>query len=203
MRALNEVSLEIGGDSVERSAPSCRDLLRAATRAPHERLHLHPGFSAVQNGSITRLDYQALLTRLLGFYLPFERALGVPATRSRWLARDIAWLGVEAPSPCACASIPRYHGRARKLGALYVVEGAALGGRVLARGLDGMAGPGTVEGRRFFIGRGALSGPAWVGYLSRLASIDPNPAARAAVVSAATETFEVFETWLSHWNETK
>jgi hypothetical protein len=106
MRALNDGKLIVGGDTLEPSTPSCRDLLRVATRAPHRRSLLHPSFSPVQDGTITLLQYYALLTCLLGFYLPFERALGGSAIRSRWLARDLAWLGIEAASPGACASIP-------------------------------------------------------------------------------------------------
>jgi heme oxygenase len=87
----------------------------------------------------------------------------------------------------------------RTLSALYVVEDAALGGRRL----PGLVRLGALAGRQFFIGRGVRFGAAWVGYLGRLAAIGPKPAAQVAAVSAATETFTVFGTWLNHWNETK
>jgi len=203
MNRLAEGSLTIGGTAIEPEAPSCHDLLRAETQAPHQRLHLHTGFSAVRDGTIKFTDYQALLVRLYGFYRPFERAAGGDAIRTKWLEGDLAWLGIDAadlPRIRLCAEIPRYDSPARRLGALYVVEGSALGGRQLCRGLDGLLGVAATEGRRFFAGRGAGTGAAWVGFLDRLALVGRDPLSQAALVSAAVETFEVFETWLSGWS---
>lgn len=203
MNKLDDGNLYFAGTEPEREAPSCRDLLRSATQGPHERLHLHAGFSVVRDGTIMLADYRALLIRLYGFYLPFERAAGVGGIRTQWLEQDLGWLGVEAaafPRIRLCVDIPRYDGPERRLGALYVVEGSALGGRLLCRGLDRLLGAAAVEGRRFFAGRGAGTGDAWRNFLDRLASVGPDPIRRAALVSAATETFEVFETWLSGWS---
>jgi heme oxygenase len=112
-------------------------------------------------------------------------------------------VGVEATTVARirlCADIPRYDGLERRLGALYVVEGSALGGRVLCRGLDRLLGVEAIEGRRFFAGRGAGTGDAWRGFLDRLATVGPEPIGRAALVSGAIETFEAFETWLGGWS---
>ncbi len=195
----------IDNDIVELREKPCRDLLRAATQAPHERLHLHAGFSAVKDGTVTLAEYRALLTCLYGFYEPFECAIGPEHIRTGWLARDLASLGVAAaalPGIRRCADIPRYDTLARRLGALYVVEGSALGGRMLCRGLDGLLGDAAMEGRRFFAGRGANTGGAWRDFLDRLEPAGAAPEGRAALVSAAVETFRVFETWLGGWNKT-
>jgi heme oxygenase len=204
MRALSERNRDLGADIIEQGKQTCRDLLRAATQAPHERLHLHAGFSTVKDGTITRLDYRALMISLYGFYKPFERALGKNTTRTQWLEKDLAWLGVDAatfPGIRCCTNIPHYDGRERRLGALYVVEGSALGGRQLCRGLDQLLGAATLQGRRFFAGRGALTGAAWHDLLEELVSVTLGPSELAALVGAAVETFEVFETWLSDWNQ--
>jgi heme oxygenase len=204
MTALGEADLHVAGHEIE--LPSCRDLLRVATQAPHERLHLHAGFSTVKDGTITRADYRALLSCLYGFYRSFEREVGVAPLRTQWLARDLAWLGVDAATLSGmpvCGDMPRYHGGERRLGALYVVEGSAMGGRVLCRGLDALLGSASVEGRRFFTGRGDASGDAWRGFLGRLAAVGAEPRGRAALLSAAIETFEVFERWLDGWRGSK
>ena len=60
----------------------------------------------------------------------------------------------------------------------------------------------AIDGRRFFAGRGAETGAAWLGYLDRLAAAGPQPARRDAVIGAAIETFGVFEKWLSGWDKT-
>ncbi len=203
MNKFDDGNLCVGGNALGLEAPSCRELLRAATQGPHERLHLHAGFSDVKDGTIKRADYRALLTCLYGFYLPFERAIGVDHIRTKWLEMDLAWLGVEAsafPRIRLCPDIPPYDSPERRLGALYVVEGSALGGRLLCRGLDRLLGPGSIEGRRFFAGRGDGTGAAWHAFLDRLASVSPEPMGRAALVSAAIRTFEVFETWLTGWS---
>jgi heme oxygenase len=206
MNEFGDATGSITGGRLELIEPSCREVLRAATRGPHERLHLHPGFSAVNDGTITLPDYRALLIRLYGFYLPFERAVGVDPIRSHWLERDLAGLGAGAEMVSRIglrADIPRYDGPERRLGALYVVEGSALGGRQLCRGLDRLLGANSIEGRRFFAGRGAGTGVAWRRYLDRLTSAAGEPKARAALVGAAVETFEVFETWLGGWSDAR
>jgi heme oxygenase len=205
MNDVSEGNFRLGNDIVALTEPSCRDLLRAATQAPHQRLHLHAGFSAVKDGTISLPGYRALLICLYGFYLPFERAAGFGDVRTQWLERDLAWLGVgtaELSRIPLCADIPRYGCLERKLGALYVVEGSALGGRMLCRGLDQLLGGSSIQGRRFFAGHGAGTGAAWLGFLARLESANPDPMGRAALVSAAVETFELFERWLRGWDET-
>jgi len=204
MNEFDDVKLSSAGDPFRRTDLSCRDALRTATQGPHERLHQHAGFSLVKDGAITFADYRALLVRLYGFYLPFERAVGVNPIRTHWLERDLAFLGDDAAALSrirVCADLPPYDSPERRLGALYVVEGSALGGRQLYRGLDRLLAVGSVEGRRFFAGRGAGTGEAWLDVLDRLASVLPEPTGRAALVSAAVETFEVFEAWLGGWSD--
>ncbi len=181
---------------------ACRDEVRAATQLHHERLHLHSGFAAVKDGTIGLASYRALLARLYGFYQPFERALGEDCTRTQWLGQDLGWLGVDTAALDQirrCADIPCLGSLARRLGALYMAEGSALGGRQLCRSLDHLLGAATLDGRRFFAGRGAETGRVWANFLTRLAAAGEKPADRAAMVGAATETFEVFEIWLKDW----
>ncbi len=201
---FGEINPSIASNSI--NITPCRIALRSATQESHERLHRHAGFSAVKDGTISLPDYRALLTCLYGFYLPFERAVGVDNTRTQWLEEDLIRLDVNAASVARiplCATIPQYDCPERRLGALYVVEGSALGGRLLCRGLDRLFGMESIEGRRFFAGRGADTGDAWSAFLDRLASVGPAPIGRTALLSGAVETFEVFENWLSGWDETK
>jgi hypothetical protein len=65
------------------SGGELRDALRAATHGAHERLHRHPGLAAIAKGKISRLDYCNLLTRLLGFSVPFELTAFEANPRSR------------------------------------------------------------------------------------------------------------------------
>jgi heme oxygenase len=187
-------------------AMTCHAELRDATQGPHERMHLHAGFSAVKDGTIDLVDYRALVTRLYGFYAPFERAIGVETIRTQWLASDLAWLGTDVATIGRhqfCSNFPPYRNPARRLGAQYVVEGAALGGRQLYRGLGAILSEHTSDGRRFFAGRGAGTGDAWLSFLAQIAIVGSKPPLRASLVSAAVETFDIFESWLGGWSDSK
>jgi len=204
MNEFGDANLSIADDRFAGIGMSCREEMRTATRPAHERLHHHAGFSSVQDGTITLSDYRSLLVRLYGFYLPFERATGTDHSRTDWLERDLAWLGADTPKVPnlqLCATLPRFDSPPRRLGALYVAEGSALGGRQLSRGLDRLLGTEALDGRRFFVGRGDGTGAAWHSFRNRLARAGRDPARRRLLVSAAIETFELFENWLSGWRD--
>ena len=181
-----------------------RDVLRAATSESHERLHQHEGLSAVAAGTIGLSAYTALLCRLYGFHHSFELAAQPLPERTRWLEIDLATLGVDAARLASlprCTGFPAVASSDYLLGAGYVVEGSALGGRGLARQLDGLLGTGIGAGRRFFSGHGAETGEAWRAYLARLSAAATATASRAAIVAGAVETFTIFEQWLEGWNK--
>ena len=179
------------------------ELLRATTGEVHERLHGHRGLAAVKAGTIGRAEYTALLARLYGFYRPFEVAAGVPAERTDWLHADLAVFGVDRDMclalPC-CRAFPEHASRAYLLGAHYVVEGSALGGRGLARQLDALLGPHETAGRAFFNGYGVATGTVWRAYLAQLSAAPDGPADQAAVIEGAAATFAIFEQWLQGWD---
>ena len=186
------------------SLRSLRDILRSATSKSHERLHQHEGLSAVAAGTIDLSAYTALLCRLYGFHHSFELAAQPLPERTRWLEIDLATLGVDAamlPKLPRCTVFPALASPDYLLGANYVVEGSALGGRGLARQLDGLLGTGTIAGRRFFSGHGTETGEIWRSYLAQLSAASTAAAPRAAIIKGAVETFTIFEQWLEGWNK--
>ena len=183
---------------------SVHALLRQSTRDVHRRLHLHDGFASIQDGSCTMDAYRRLLLRLHGFHRPFETAAGLEPERSVWLADDLTVLGVDVPAVsarAACTVLPPLHDDPRRMGALYVVEGSALGGRELFRSLDRLFGAQTVAGRRFLFGRGAATIDRWKDYLARLTQCASDPTRTVAINDAAVETFACFDHWMADWNE--
>lgn len=177
-------------------------MLKLATCEVHKRLHLHQGFAAIQDQSICLESYQRLLDRLYGFYVPFEIATRISFQRSQWLESDLLATRAKNLAFAAiplCRAIPELNTPERLCGAMYVVEGSALGGRGLARNLDHLLGRGIPEGRRFFEGRGSETGLAWRGWLTELDVFEHNTVSRYEVVRAAVETFLVFEDWLNGW----
>ncbi len=184
--------------------PSLHCRLRDATAVVHERMHCHDGFAAIKAGLIDKTSYIHLLCRLYGFYKPFEREAGIDDVRSRWLANDLDALGLDASmreKVLDCARIPRLKTPHRRLGALYVVAGSALGGRQLARGLDHLFPNDETEGRLFFLGHGAQTGAVWRDYLTQVAGVPADPLIQTDIVDAAMDTFAVFEQWASGWKD--
>ncbi len=207
-----EVASGIGGLATEADArASVRSVLRDATAAAHERMHAHPGFRAAASGEIGADDYRLLLSRLLGFHRPFERLaraasrrcgvdLGLAArARSPVLVEDLSTLGL---SRRAIDDLPAWApalelgSEGALFGALYVLEGSALGGAQIARALDGRFGQGQ-DGRRFFTGAGEGRGALWRAFVARLEALSEN--ARGEAEAAAVATFEAFERWLAGW----
>jgi len=183
---------------------SLRELLRTATREVHERLHKHRALAAVQSGIIDRKAYTSLLSRLYGFHRPFEVAGRLAPNRTRWIESDLAVLGMDCPARASlprCLALPSSASSEYRLGARYVVEGSALGGRSLGRQLDNLLGAGVVAGRRFFTGHGAATGDVWRDYLTQLAAVPDVALKHAAVLDGATETFAIFEQWLEGWDD--
>ena len=74
--------------------------------------------------------------------------------RLRALQADLEFLGV-TPPPAGSESVPD---DAFAIGCLYTVQGSTLGGKVIARQLDGLLE--GADGRRFFIG-GSDDGAHW------------------------------------------
>lgn len=170
----------------------------------HERLHGHAGFAAIQDGCITPGAYRALLLRLYGFHVAFERAARLPADRSRWLAQGIEHLSPRASDP---ASLPKctlslcLSGEARLLGGMCVIAGSALGGLGMYKRLDHVCGSGVIDGRRFLHGHGSSTGEAFGLLLARIEAAGNVPASRATMIDAALATFTAFEDWLAGWKD--
>lgn len=187
--------------------------LRAATAEAHERMHTHAGFGAAAEGTIGAQDYRQLLMRLYGFHRPFEdtarsaaEILGTDLdmsarARSPLLLADLQTLGV---NPSAKATIPlwrpsiRLWSKGSLLGALYVVEGSALGGVQIARALRDRAGGGG-KAHSFFAGHRERQSAMWRELLQELEALRRHEDEATQAEQSAVTTFEAFEDWMADW----
>jgi heme oxygenase len=193
--------------------PSDGEPLSAQLRARTAPLHTQSERLLGLPHSITgRADYIAWLGRFLGLYDPLERrlagfaewpALGIDlASRSltQGLTADLVALGADpTDSPRAAeADLPPLPSLAHAIGALYVLEGSALGGRIILRDLQGRLGDHLGEATRFFGGRGERLGPMWNsfrGVLDRFG--ETHPQLTDAVQSGADATFTALIRWFT------
>ncbi len=188
-----------------------RERLRVATSAAHQRLHRHRGLCAAATGEIDIKHYRALLMRLYGFHRAFDAGMGAhahlaceadPSPRSRLLEIDLAALGVTREGQEAlplCSTLPSLMNEAQALGALYVVEGSALGGVGIARALAPLLEPYDGAGCRFFSNDGGRRLGFWPVLLRRIEALQGDSRQESNAVDAAVAIFQEFEGWMEDW----
>lgn len=189
------------------------DALRTNTRPAHERLEAR---LSILRPDLTLAQYTDLLRRQYLLYLPLETHLGQtfgaewlilldwPSRRKTHLLRaDLQALGDRLPDTGAPGEQPRLAlpDEAAAWGALYVLEGATLGGQIICRHLGQHLGLQADTGLSFYASYGTLVGPRWKSFLALLdrrheAAGADAAAFRAGAVRGAHETFAAFERWL-------
>lgn len=174
--------------------------LRAATGPAHAALERDLDWQA---RVATLTGYRGLLARLHGFHAAWEPAIGAaladaafldPRRRLALLAEDLAGLGLP---PAAIDALPRpspapIADAASALGALYVLEGSTLGGRVIARHVARVHGADAPCA--YYRAHGSRGGAMWTAFRGRLDAV-PEAGAPAAA-AAAVATFEALGRWL-------
>ena len=100
--------------------------------------------------------------------------------------------------------------QATALGALYVLEGSALGGQILSKQirdfvtrwpidepLSALQLENTPFVDSYFVGRGAATGPHWRAFCERINHALPNEPTASTAAWAAVQTFELFHSTLT------
>ena len=169
--------------------------LRAETRPAHDRLEAEFDILAQCR---TDAAYAALLALLHGVHSRLEPALDAvaPAVLDDWperrklhlLEQDLRQLGVDPERLPATGRLPQLTSPARTLGVLYVVEGATLGGAVIARA----ARP---RPTRFLDAYGDRRAALWRGYRQQAQAWCAANGGEDEVVAGAADAFEVFTAW--------
>ncbi|HEX8593933.1 MAG TPA: biliverdin-producing heme oxygenase [Pseudomonas sp.] len=179
--------------------------LRDATAAAHRSLEKRLPFISAH---LDRGLYVRLIEAYYGFYFSLERQLGrVPdmdlasldeRQKAPLLIADLQALGVGAEriaSLALCRELPPLGNRLQALGAMYVMEGATLGGQVLSRVVQRKLSIGGESGGAFLNVYGSTTSQMWEDFLALLSAVDA-PEQRAQVVHSALLTFSSFERWL-------
>lgn len=178
-------------------------MLRARTREAHARLD---ALVPLTGGRITAGGYGATLAAMLRVVAPVEGALacwgasltshGFPSAgtiRSERLAADldvVAW-----GASCNGSEAPAFEIRSldHAVGVLYVLEGAALGGQLIAREAARTLGLTAQRGACYFAGYGEPAGPRWRAFCAALESFGAaRPDGWPQVVDGAAHTFAAF-----------
>ena len=171
----------------------------------HERIE---GRLPLMEPALTRDRYIVVLQGFHAYYAALEpRIHAVPSLalhlpdheQRRKLARldaDLGVLGAEIPPPAPAHRVPTVCSVDDALGALYVLEGATLGGQLIARHLRARLALDAGSGAAFFGNAGEPVGPAWRRFGDAVERWGGEGASPAAMIDAASATFRTLDDWL-------
>ena len=179
---------------------TARQSLRDATRALHDRVETAVDLPARAN---TMDGYRGLLRAMLGLFAPIEdRLAALPWARAGLdldahrraplLRADLRQFAGDADPARPCTDLPAPATLAAGFGCLYVLEGSALGGQIIAREAAASLGLGP-ETTRFFRSDGREVGRTWRAFGAALDGYVTTPERLDEATAAASQTFEAFE----------
>ena len=182
------------------------DALKEGTREQHRLLEVSNPLPA------SLPAYIAQLVAFFGFVKPWEERLAAALpesdpirlgrAKSGWLEADLAYFGYDEARRSGLPRInelPSTSSRAAMLGAAYVLEGATLGGQIIARHLEATLGLRHGEGYRFFRSYGERVGSQWQEFRAELLRAS-SPSDDPAIIAAARNTFTLLHGWFVQQN---
>ena len=154
--------------------------------------------------------YRRILERFFGFYAPIEAGLARIAStkpaldlplraRTGLIESDLLSLGLsrrELADLPRCADLPRLSCPEEVAGCLYVLEGACLGGRVIAPALRERLGVAQGSGASFFTGDAEATHARWSVFLDWIEGMVRAGAPTGEIVASARATFLAFALWV-------
>jgi heme oxygenase len=96
-----------------------------------------------------------------------------------------------------CEDLPKISSQAHALGALYVMEGSTLGGRMISKMLKENLGLESENGAGFFNGYGVHTMQKWNAFKEVLSDYCTTHFCEEEIVSTADDTFLKFNYWMN------
>lgn len=183
-----------------------RDRMRAETAAEHEQLEADLNLI---RPDLELADYITLLERFYGFYVPLEQKIAAalgnigrePFFKGRvkrgYLIADLTYFGhpFNELTELPLAEIPHFSTLADVVGALYVTEGATLGGQIITKHVTKRLGLSPSRGCTFFASYGDEVGPMWQSFCAFMEMVS-QPWFDDNAVESANEVFSAMHRWL-------
>jgi len=148
-------------------------------------------------------DYALILRTFYGFFYPLEEKIQnyissdvlpdiAQRRTSSLIITDLANLQFYTPIS-VCKNLPEINSTATAFGALYVLEGSTLGGKMIAKMLAKPEGPAiSAEALHFFSGYQHLTGKMWTAFVEVLNQQTDTD----AIVHSANQTFYHLKHWM-------
>ena len=173
------------------------DKIKEATKTAHQQLEVLvvKRLKAIRNNA----DYANLLKHFYAYFSKVEQAIApfisaevlpdYPSRRNTlYLKKDIEALGATTDE-LPIAQAPAVADTVSALGALYVMEGSIMGGRIIVQMLEKA---GITTGVSFFSGYGEATGQMWQRFTEVLNRHAPTEEDQVRAIAAANATFTQF-----------
>lgn len=176
--------------------------LKKETAAAHQQVEdwLIPKLQALTSPQ----EYVQLLNMFYGFFHPLQTCIGTYITpdvledisyrrSAGWILLDLQAMGCQLQHIPECNHLPIINSLPRALGALYVLEGSTLGGRVISKMLQKNKHLQLTEKcLHFFEGYKEETGHRWKTFVAALNRRTEVP----QITEAANETFFLLKHWI-------
>lgn len=195
----------------EDAPPLIMSLLRAETQFAHKQLEQTKILARLFAPDFALAEYRDLLVRFYGFVAAIEPLIfdNLPTSHQPVLAhrlkadllvQDLVALGMDVSAVShisRCDDLPQLDSFPHQMGALYVMEGSTLGGRVISKRLQERFGA-TVENKlNYYQAYGDNTGAEWKAFQTFMGKqFDEHGDGMATVIAAANATFTALYHWL-------
>lgn len=182
-------------------------LLKQATCERHKGLE---GKLPLLDPCLSHENYHQLVSKFYGYYAPLEVLLNTmpwwgeigldfsDRKKTPSLEQDLIMIGCmpeTLPKVPQCQNLPEVSSISQFLGCLYVIEGATLGGQIIAKHLQANLGVTPETGAAFFNGYGTKTGIHWKEFCTMLTNFSEQ-ADSDEIIASANKTFETLELWI-------
>jgi len=189
-----------------------RKRLQEETKSLHDKIEQTFLLKKILLQEITLSNYQLLIQKFYGFITPCEALIdSLPCNlviqnrkKNPWLEQDLHALQIpnnnETKVPI-CRDLPELSDDEQVLGYLYVMEGATLGGQVIAKILQTQLQITAENGGRFFHAYGEKTKIMWNDFCLDLGTVDCIEQ-QNKIIYSAIDTFKRFHEWMEagHYN---
>jgi heme oxygenase len=152
-------------------------------------------------------DYIALLCNFYAYFggleQQIERFVSVSdlsdyyeRRKTEAIATDLKALGGSVPSTAQNDELPQIDNYLKAFGALYVIEGSTLGGKIISKMVQQHLQIADNAGLSFFNSYGEDTMQMWERFKDVLNQVAATPADEEIILQAANDTFAKFKNWL-------
>lgn len=150
-------------------------------------------------------DYTVVLNLFFGYFNALEEQIAnfIPSQltdyghrrKAKLIANDLNYLDSPLPTTAQKGQLPEIASSLQALGALYVMEGSTLGGKIIAKMISKQLSLET-EALSFFNGYGDATDSMWAVFTGILNESAQNEEEETTIINAANQTFIKFKSYI-------